>query len=347
MKKESKPNTVTKHRNGRAYHYYRQAVMEDGQRKERYIPINAEPGTHEYDRIYWAIRSGKHAAPKPKRNWAALIQSYKASRRFRQLADGTKRKYLPVLDEFGIKNGHKDVTATRRGHIVAIHEKYADTPRKADWYVQISSILFRHAIELEWMTTNPAAGIELFGAQREFQPWPAWFQAEYLARAEGHALAAFYVGAGTVQRPGDVAKMEWSHFDGEYMSVAQDKTDARLTIYCPKLLRDYLETLPKRGKFISAKNLTQGISYDGIEKVFRALRAKIIEEKPEAKIYTLHGLRYLAAVELAEAGCTDSEIQAVTGHKSLEMVAKYRSAARQKKLSKTAQQRREQNGDRT
>jgi integrase len=55
----------------------------------------------------------------------------------------------------------------------------------------------------------------------------------------------------------------------------------------------------------------------------------------------MHGWRYVAAVELAEAGCSDAEIQSVTGHKALEMVQKYRQAAAQKALSKQAQQRRE------
>ena len=60
-----------------------------------------------------------------------------------------------------------------------------------------------------------------------------------------------------------------------------------------------------------------------------------------------HGWRYTAAKELAEAGCSDSEIQAVTGHKTLAMVQKYRSQADQKAASKRAQARRERNGNRT
>jgi hypothetical protein len=57
------------------------------------------------------------------------------------------------------------------------------------------------------------------------------------------------------------------------------------------------------------------------------------------KGFVIHGWRYTAAKELAEAGCSDTEIQSVTGHKSLEMVKKYRQQARQKQLSKVAQQR--------
>jgi len=58
-----------------------------------------------------------------------------------------------------------------------------------------------------------------------------------------------------------------------------------------------------------------------------------------ASRYSLHGLRKRACVELAEAGATDSEIQAVTGQ-GLEMVAKYRKEANRKNLSRAAQKRR-------
>ncbi len=49
-----------------------------------------------------------------------------------------------------------------------------------------------------------------------------------------------------------------------------------------------------------------------------------------------HGLRKAAARRLAEAGCSANEIQAITGHVSLEEVARYTRAAEQKKLARAA-----------
>ena len=63
--------------------------------------------------------------------------------------------------------------------------------------------------------------------------------------------------------------------------------------------------------------------------------------------FTIHGLRHSTAAELAEAGCTDAQIAAVTGHKSLRMVAKYRQQAAQKRLAKEAMHARERNKDGT
>jgi len=47
----------------------------------------------------------------------------------------------------------------------------------------------------------------------------------------------------------------------------------------------------------------------------------------------LHGLRKAAARRLAEAGCTEKEIAAVTGHTTLKEVARYTRAADQKRLA--------------
>ena len=48
------------------------------------------------------------------------------------------------------------------------------------------------------------------------------------------------------------------------------------------------------------------------------------------------GLRKAAARRLAEAGCTEHEIAAITGHASLREVARYTKAADQKKLATSA-----------
>jgi integrase len=48
-----------------------------------------------------------------------------------------------------------------------------------------------------------------------------------------------------------------------------------------------------------------------------------------------HGLRKAAATRLAEAGATESEIGAITGHRTSREVSRYTKAARQKILAKS------------
>ena len=84
-----------------------------------------------------------------------------------------------------------------------------------------------------------------------------------------------------------------------------------------------------------AKNLTEPLGYDAVEKAFRTWRDGLGEK---AAPYSLHGLRKLAIVRLAEAGASDAEIQAVT-NQSAEMVAFYRAKANRRALSRAAQER--------
>ena len=49
-----------------------------------------------------------------------------------------------------------------------------------------------------------------------------------------------------------------------------------------------------------------------------------------------HGLRKASARRLAESGSTEKQIGAVTGHKSLEEIARYTAAANQEQLARQA-----------
>jgi integrase len=46
-----------------------------------------------------------------------------------------------------------------------------------------------------------------------------------------------------------------------------------------------------------------------------------------------HGLRKAAARRLAEAGCTEKQIAAITGHTTLKEIARYTKAADQERLA--------------
>ncbi|MEM8632944.1 MAG: tyrosine-type recombinase/integrase [Pseudomonadota bacterium] len=111
-------------------------------------------------------------------------------------------------------------------------------------------------------------------------------------------------------------------------------------------MRSYLQRLPKAGAHILAKNLTQPLQKRAVQKAVEDVREAIgVMRGPDRLV--IHGWRYTAAVQLAEAGASDHQIQSVTGHRTLEMVQKYRRKAGQKSASKRAQSRREQNKNET
>lgn len=320
--------------------YHRVTWTESGQRRERSILLKWDGDAQKLDALYWACESGRHDKQRPappRYSWSNLIQTWRADPRVQgKLADSTKRKYRPVMDRIAEKNGDKDVRRTTRQAVRAAHDKLAATPRKADWYVQVISLLWNYAAKkLDWpIDRNPASGIDLFGKQREFEAWPAWMVEKLVDAPENVRTAAELI-LGTGQRPNAAIRMTHNQFDGEWMTVTDEKGGQEFEVYCPAQLREFIAQKPKRGAYVLAKNLTQPLGYDSIEKAFRTWRANL---PPSASRYVLHGLRKLAIVRLAEAGCTDAQIQAVTGQ-SMEMVAYYRKGANRRALSKSAMER--------
>lgn len=334
MRRESKPFLETKTVKGRTYHYYRVVVTVDGKRKEKRIRIKAEPGTAEFDREYWSIRSGKHA-PVSRTNFSALVENYMRSRRYTTLAEGTKKKYRPILDDLRAKSGHVDVTLVRRSEVEAIHEKYSDTPRMADHRLQVLRLLFAHAIRLEWMTHNPASGVELFGTQRSYEPWPGWLVEQLIETAPEDVSILGEIILWTGQRPNAAAIMKWSDVTPERMTVLDEKRRERFDVHTPEGFWEFLQGLPRKGEHIIAKTLRSPVGHQTLSRHFREWRDGL---GPPAAPYVLHGLRKLSIVRLAEAGWTDAEIQAAT-NQSAQMVAYYRQKANRVRLTKNARER--------
>ena len=325
VRKSQRPYIAVRRKGDRVYHYFRKGgVM-------KRLPDN--PDSAEFDAAYWACRSGRDRPTKTSFN--ALILSYKASPAWQRLAPSTRSEYDRTLRLIAEKNGTKDFRKLTRRDVIAARDAHAETWRKANALVETLSILSRHAMDLEWIDRNPAQGVDKLKSQGGYQPWPQWALDAYEREATGSALTAYHLGVGTGQRLDDLCRMEWSHYDGEGISVVQGKTGSRIWVACPPSLRAYLDALPRAGRHILARNLTQPLSKSQVQKAVGAVRRAI-----GAEGFVIHGWRYTAATQLAEAGCSDSEIQAVTGHRTLAMVQKYRASANQRRLSRQAQEKR-------
>ena len=92
---------------------------------------------------------------------------------------------------------------------------------------------------------------------------------------------------------------------------------------------DYV-LLDEAGDPWTTGSLTYGICY-------RCKTNNMCDEDGEP--LSLHGLRKLAVVSLAEAGCTPHEIAAITGHATLAMIELYTRAVNRDQLAVAAMQR--------
>lgn len=322
--------------------FHRTTWTDGDKRQSREIKLDWKGDPQELDRLYWQAQSGQHIKQevKPARyTWRQCILAWRKDATIqRNLADSTKDSYRPPMDVIMSKNGSKDMRLTTRQAVRAALGKLTDTPKKASRYAQTISLLWNYARrELDWpLGDNPASGLAKHKPERPYDPWPEWM-VKALDTAPERVRTAAKLILGTGQRPTAAITMRRDQFDGEWMQVIDEKGDQRLTVYCPASLRQYLDSLPTKGAHVLAKNLTEPQGYDAIAAAFAKWRDGLGDR---AKHYSLHGLRKLAIVQLAEAGASDAEIQAVTGQSAV-VVAYYRSQANKRHLSRVAQNRRE------
>jgi hypothetical protein len=335
----AKPNLQWRWLRGRWVPFYRVTWTENGRRRSREIKLDWKDDAQELDRLYWIARSGRHEAQKKlaRYTWRDCIEAWRQDPAVqRRLAYGTKKSYRPPMDAILEKNGGKDMRQTTRPAIKAALAKLSDTPKKAARFAQTISLLWNYAAhELDWpLGPNPAKKLGQHKPERPFEPWPDWMVAA-LDSAPEHVQTAAQLIRYTGQRPSAAISMRRDQFRGETMILRDEKGDVDFEVHCPDSLRSYVGGLPRRGAHLIAKNLTTPLSYFAVQAAFSRWRKTLGKA---ATPYTLHGLRKLAIIELAQAGASDAEIQAIT-NQSAAMVAYYRQRANRLTLSKAAYER--------
>lgn len=265
----------------------------------------------------------------------ALLRAYQASPEWLSKAERTKEQYLIYLKPW-LKVADTPVASIRRRDILAARDAMAETrgPGAATAFARIAAVLFRWAVDREWIEHNPAANIRALAGGS----LPAWTEAQIshaLANLREDLRRVVVLGLHTGQRRGDLIAMTWAAYDGATIRLRQAKTGAALILPVHPELRVELEawkaerkgvqilTTPRTGAWLRGEHLSHEMARD----------LKRIGLPPRLNV---HGLRKAAARRLAEAGCTVHEIAAITGHRSLSMVQHYTSSADQMRLAGSA-----------
>jgi integrase len=318
---------------GSDYLYFRR----HGQRWR--LPI--DPATAEFQKAYLELLSKTDfdAAPRHISNGsvAALIRDYRGSDEFLNLKPKTQRDYGRMLDAFASIDQHpaEDV---RRRHIRELRKAFAGKGRTQQLFGQVASLLFNFAVENDYCETNPASRLKRVDKAQAYKAWSdadcAAFEALQPPR---HVMTGYMLGRYTGQRRGDVLKMARGAYNSGLIAVKPSKTerhsDANELLFIPahKRLRAYLAELPMDALLFVVDQAGRPLDETTFSKEFRAaLDAASLQH------LHFHGLRHTAGAALAEAGCSEKEIMAVLGHKTLSMVQKYTQGARRKRLASTA-----------
>lgn len=332
-----------RNRQGRiAYYYFRR----NGRRWRLPGKPLSEEWTAEYHRLKASTETTKPEGPTvyPPKSVGALIMEYQASPEWRDLKPNSQRVYGYVIDWLLKKHGMHAVALIKRKHIKKWRDARSETPGMANMTVSVARTLMTFAADNDYRDDNPALRIKLFklGEHRAWTPdeliafEKRWAPGTMQRRA--YALARY-----TGQRCGDVAAMTRAHRQGGRIRVVQQKTGTELWVAEHKALTAELA----RGVqgHMSLLTKASGEAFDGED--LSPWFADAIEAAGLPDDCVMHGLRKVAARDLADAGCSVHEIMSVTGHKSLQEVQRYTQAADQKRLATAAILKLERNGNRT
>jgi integrase len=279
-------------------------------------------------------------AGRPESRWehgtlGALILEYQRSHEWQIKRQSTQRHELHVMKALE-RFSQLEVKAISRQWIVRLRgiittDRGVGAANAFGWFCRM---LFSWARNNGWIEHSPLDRLEsVKGAEH----LPAWTNEQY-----NLALAAFpeplrrvlILGRYTGQRRGDLIAMQWSHYDGRTIRVTQQKTGEKLIIPTHTTLRAALDAWKREATSTRILTSASGIPWQDtyLSRYMGEWRDKL--ELP--KRLNVHGLRKLAAISLAEAGCTPHQIAAITGHRTLAMVQLYTRDAHQPLLAEQA-----------
>lgn len=247
------------------------------------------------------------------------------------LADSSKKTYRSTLERFRTAHGAKPVATIERKHIKAILGAMAATPAAANKLLDKLHILMALALDEGWRKDDPTVGIKAYSRKTEgFHTWSEDEIAQYEAKhpVGTRARLAFDLMLYTGQRRSDMIRMGRQHVTAGRIRVKQQKTGAVLSLPMHPSLVASIAAAPTGDLTFLVTEAGKAFSAAGIGN-----RVRDWCDAAELPHCTAHGLRKAAARRLAEAGASNQQIKAVTGHTTDVEVARYTAAADQARLA--------------
>lgn len=324
---------VFRDRHGKLRYRYRQAGRAT-------VYIHGVFGSPEFCAAYHAAREGQTSAviPGAGRTVAgtinALVIAIYRSAEWARLSKSTQATYRGIMERLRTDYGDQPVRGLQAQHILKMRDRKADAPTAANNLIKVVRWMLNFAVARQWRSDNPAIGIKPLKIAS--QGFPSWSESD-IAKFEAHwsvgsrERLAFDLLLYTAQRSGDVRQMGHQHVQAGAILVRQEKTKAFLELPIHPRLKASLDTVPTGQMLFLVTQSHVGFTAGGFGNWFRgACRAAGIPDR------SAHGLRKSAATRLADAGCTEAQIKAVTGHQTSKEVERYTKARDQRLLAQDA-----------
>jgi integrase len=302
------------------------------------VPLNGAPGSEEFMATYTAA-----LAEAPRREIGAsrtqagtvnaAVIAYYTDASFRALAPGTQQMRRAILERFRADYGKRRIALLQRAHIINLLG--AKKPFAARNWLKALRGLMQFLVASGQCADDPTMGVKVAKARAgERHSWTedeiSAFELKYPVGTRARLAMALLLY--TAQRRSDVVGMGRQHLRDGVFVVRQQKTGRVLEIPVHPRLAEILAATPSEHLTFLTTSTGKPFSPAGFGNQFR----KWCNEAGLPKHCSAHGLRKAACRRLAEAGCTEHQISAISGHLSLSEVQRYTRAASQARLARAA-----------
>jgi integrase len=319
-------------RHGKARFYFRRPGFKNA-------PLPGLPWSPEFMAAYEAALAGQPpqigtARVKPG-TFRALAVSYFNSVDFRSMKPSTQSVYRNAIERLCKEHGDKSAATLQREHVVKLMAAKAEKPESANLLRKVLRAMMTYAVEIGLRRDDPTRDVRAIRVKSDgFHSWTddeiAQFEKCHPVGTRPRLALALLLYTG--QRRSDVVRMGRQHIDKNgAMYVRQIKTGAELTIPVHAALDAIIAETPVDHLTFLTTQFGKPFVAAGFGNWFR--EQCNLAGLPQC---SAHGLRKAAARRLAEAGCTEHEIAAITGHASLREITRYTKAADQKRLAASA-----------
>lgn len=269
----------------------------------------------------------------------ALIEAYQCSPEWGGLADATKTQYELYLRPL-FRVGHVPVDQVKRRDLKLVRDRIAKERGNgaAHGFVRAASALFSFAVDSDWIEASPATRLTKGLPRGHLRAWTPEEAQAALARLPEPLRRVVVLALYTGQRRGDLCALRWSAYDGQEIKLTQQKTKEPMVIPCHDALKAELDAWRKDAVagIGEATILTDNKGKPWKPNLLSHYMPAALVRIGLSNEINVHGIRKLAAANLAEAGCSTKEIAAITGHRTSAMVDFYTRSADQRKLAGAA-----------
>lgn len=183
----------------------------------------------------------------------SLIEEFRATAKFRALATTTRRDYERMFGIIREKFETFPVSAIEargsRKLFLEWRDTMKDAPRSADMHLGLLARVFAWAKDNETILRNPLERVErLHEGSRRDKIWTAAQISTVLTKAAPHIRDVARMALWTMQRQADLLTMPLIAFDGERVSIRQQKTGARVRITAAPDILPILNEAREKGR---------------------------------------------------------------------------------------------------